>query len=154
MADLPKKFLIDEMLGKLSRWLRMLGYDTSFAKDYEIDKNHSVSDKDLIRICLKENRILISRDKDLILSFKSYFRGYLKRKHKVDSNIPCLHLKTQILIEQIKAIYKKFKINLNQNKYNNNNYLLLLYFICQQNKKKINLEIFLFLSFIVPYYHV
>ena len=29
----PSRFLADVMLGKLARWLRMLGYDTAYDRD-------------------------------------------------------------------------------------------------------------------------
>jgi len=30
-----QKFVVDAMLGRLARWLRILGYDTEYNKDYE-----------------------------------------------------------------------------------------------------------------------
>jgi len=48
------KFLVDFMLGRLCKWLRLLGYDVSYF----------VSDKksDLIYQSLKEARIILTRD--------------------------------------------------------------------------------------------
>ncbi|MEM3408425.1 MAG: Mut7-C RNAse domain-containing protein [Candidatus Micrarchaeia archaeon] len=54
-----KKFLVDIMLIKLGRWLRILGYDCKIPKDNEI------SDEDLLDIAEKENRTLITMDKSL-----------------------------------------------------------------------------------------
>lgn len=51
------KFLTDGMLGKLTRWLRMLGYDTEYADNLE--------DKKLVEIAKKEDRILLTRDHEL-----------------------------------------------------------------------------------------
>jgi hypothetical protein len=51
------------MLGKLARWLRILGYDTLF--DPAVDDGQAVS------ICLAEERVLLTRD-----------RALLKRKKK------------------------------------------------------------------------
>jgi uncharacterized protein len=54
------KFLADRMLGKLAKWLRFLGYDTLYP---------SIEDDDeLIKICRAENRILLTRDRNLVLS--------------------------------------------------------------------------------------
>jgi len=53
------KFLCDQMLGTLAKWMRIYGFDTIYA-------NNKMDDKELIDICKKENRILISRDKALI----------------------------------------------------------------------------------------
>jgi len=48
------RFVADCMLGKLAKWLRMLGYDTSYVADAE--------DDELVRIAVRENRILLTRD--------------------------------------------------------------------------------------------
>ncbi len=52
-----EKFLLDCMLGKLARWLRFAGFDTLYFKN--------IDDDELINIAIKENRILITRDKNL-----------------------------------------------------------------------------------------
>ncbi len=54
-----KKFLVDIMLIKLGRWLRILGYDCKIPNAKETD------DDDLLDIAEKENRILITMDKSL-----------------------------------------------------------------------------------------
>lgn len=54
------KFLCDQMLGNLSRWLRFFGFDTIYIKKY-------IDDKDLLEIAQKDNRIILTRDKELIL---------------------------------------------------------------------------------------
>jgi len=51
------KFVVDTMLGDLARWLRILGYDTKYSKDYE--------DWQLLRIAENESRVLITRDRGL-----------------------------------------------------------------------------------------
>ena len=52
------KFLCDQMLGTLAKWLRVYGFDTFFA-------NSKLDDADLIEIAKKEKRALITRDKTL-----------------------------------------------------------------------------------------
>ncbi|HZK12688.1 MAG TPA: Mut7-C RNAse domain-containing protein [Atribacterota bacterium] len=51
------KFLADRMLGKLMKWLRILGYDTAYP---------SLDDLSLILMARQENRILLTRDTNLI----------------------------------------------------------------------------------------
>lgn len=51
------KFIVDGMLGKIARWLRMLGYDAKYA-NYE-------SDDRILEIALDEGRILLTRDYNL-----------------------------------------------------------------------------------------
>jgi len=51
------KFVTDGMLGKLTRWLRMLGQDVVYTG--------SMDDKELIQKAKKEHRILLTRDLEL-----------------------------------------------------------------------------------------
>lgn len=51
------KFIADGMLGKLTRWLRMLGHDVEYTR--------STEDKVLIQKAKKESRILLTRDVEL-----------------------------------------------------------------------------------------
>jgi hypothetical protein len=51
------RFLTDGMLGKLTRWLRMLGQDVEYMG--------SMADKTLIREAKKTNRVLLTRDLQL-----------------------------------------------------------------------------------------
>ena len=51
-------FFADAMLGRLARWLRMLGYDTSYEK--------VISDEALIARVLAEHRWLLTRDSCLV----------------------------------------------------------------------------------------
>jgi len=51
------RFLTNGMLGKLTRWLRMLGHDVEYTG--------SLNDKALIEKAKKESRILLTRDLEL-----------------------------------------------------------------------------------------
>ncbi len=59
MEQSPPKFLCDEMLQRLGRWLRAAGYDTRIAAEGE-------SDYELLQHALREERLLITRDRGLI----------------------------------------------------------------------------------------
>jgi uncharacterized protein with PIN domain len=48
------------MFGTLAKWLRIYGFDTFYAR-------REMDDSELIDICKKEERVLITRDKDLII---------------------------------------------------------------------------------------
>lgn len=50
--------LCDEMLGKLARWLRILGVDTAYL--------HDVSDDQILAVATAEGRMVLSRDAALI----------------------------------------------------------------------------------------
>ena len=51
------KFIADGMLGKLTRWLRMLGHDVLYSQ--------SMSDDQLITLATEEKRVLLTRDQRL-----------------------------------------------------------------------------------------
>lgn len=51
------RFVVDAMLGRLARWLRVLGYDTLYSSD--------AKDAALARRAMAEDRILLTRDVEL-----------------------------------------------------------------------------------------
>lgn len=53
------RFVADNMLGKLARWLRMMGYDTLYMI--------SGDDEDITKITASEGRILLTRDRQLTM---------------------------------------------------------------------------------------
>ena len=52
------KFICDDMLGKLAKLLRALGYDTYYQK--------GIQDHQLLRLALEQDRILLTRDRKLV----------------------------------------------------------------------------------------
>ncbi|RLF20217.1 MAG: hypothetical protein DRZ82_03210 [Thermoprotei archaeon] len=52
-----EKFLVNSMLGNLARWLRLLGFDSKYLP-------HE-SDNELIEYARREQRILLTKDRDL-----------------------------------------------------------------------------------------
>lgn len=55
----PPRFLANGMNGDIARWLRIMGFDCIYENKRNID------DKILIDIALKEDRILLTNDKEL-----------------------------------------------------------------------------------------
>lgn len=51
------RFSADAMLGRLARWLRIMGFDTAFDAD--------VSDEQLVRRAVEEDRVILTRDRAL-----------------------------------------------------------------------------------------
>lgn len=84
MVQNRKKFLLDENLGKLAKWLRMLGYDTAIYKSISIEKK--------IFLCSKERRIFLTRSKKNAKR-KENFSRILIRTEKYDDQLQeILHL--------------------------------------------------------------
>jgi len=64
------RFILDAHLGKLAKYLRMLGFDTLYRNDY--------GDKEIIELAVNEKRIILTRDK-LLLQSKRVTHGYYIR---------------------------------------------------------------------------
>jgi len=52
------KFIVDSNVGKLARWLRMMGYDAIFYQDIDDDK--------MIKIALFQGRVVLTRDTQIM----------------------------------------------------------------------------------------
>jgi uncharacterized protein with PIN domain len=74
------KFIVDGMLGRLAKWLRILGYDTAFSP--------SLDDDQLVRLARAEGRLLLTRD-----------RGLARRR-----GLQCLLIESHHLEEQLDQI--------------------------------------------------
>ena len=84
--DLSYKFIADCHLGKLAKYLRIMGFDTLFFPH--------IDDDDLIIIANKEKRIILTRDRELS-----------QRK-----NAPVLFLEPTDTKEQLKMLIKYYKL--------------------------------------------
>jgi len=52
------KFIVDHNVGKLAKWLRIMGYDTRFF--------HGTDDADLVATALAEARVILTRDTQIM----------------------------------------------------------------------------------------
>lgn len=86
------KFIADKMLGRLARWLRILGYDTVY---FSGDKR-----SDLIIMSLREERIILTRDSHL-----GKRQGFNR-----------LVLNSDSVEEQLKKVIAHFKLKSDTNK--------------------------------------
>ena len=87
------KFLCDSMLGTLAKWLRILGYDTTYG---------GYSDQELIDIAGKENRILLTRDKLLYQKAQNLFFALYVANVPLDEQLDLTLKKTEAAIHKHK----------------------------------------------------
>jgi len=85
------KLLCDQMLGTLAKWLRIYGFDTFYA-------NMEMDDSYIIDMCKKDERVLITRDKELIIRARK-------------ENLKTIGIKSIDINEQIKIIISKIEID-------------------------------------------
>ncbi len=64
------RFVVDVNLGKLARWLRLLGFDTLYSNDF--------ADAEVVRLAAEQDRIVLTRDRRL-LHHKAVTHGYWVR---------------------------------------------------------------------------
>src|ERR1035437_623673 len=67
------KFVLDVHLGKLAKYLRMLGFDTRYENDND--------DPEIIRISLTEHRIILTRDIGLLKVKTVSHAYYIRSQH-------------------------------------------------------------------------
>lgn len=84
------RFLADEMLGSLARWLRVMGYDAEYARD--------MRDDDILHRAVEEGRTLLTRDREL--ARKAGERGMLL--HSDDG------------VEQLEEVVRQFDLVFNE----------------------------------------
>ncbi len=69
------RFILDTHLGKLATYLRMLGFDALYRNDYD--------DATIVRIACDENRIILTRDKGLLMR-NAVTHGYWVRATRAE----------------------------------------------------------------------
>jgi uncharacterized protein len=86
------RFVADCMLRKLAKWLRMLGYDTVYIADAD--------DDELVRVAVRDDRILLTRDTRLC-------ERRMVRKR-------CVFVNWGTTSEQIRQVFTELGLSLDQ----------------------------------------
>lgn len=86
-------FLVDAMLGNIAKKLRLLGFDSEYFSD--------IDDSELIQKAKNEQRVLISRDHELITRAKN-------------NGIPSIYISTENEIEQFLEILQIVPLKFNK----------------------------------------
>lgn len=81
------RFVCDVHLGKLARWLRLLGFDTAY--------RNNAADREIVEQATREQRVVLTRDRRL-LQHKAITHGYW--------------LRSEIPREQVGEIVRRFQL--------------------------------------------
>ncbi|RLG86377.1 MAG: hypothetical protein DRO18_04480 [Thermoprotei archaeon] len=86
------RFVVDTMLGDIARWLRVLGYDTLYSRDFE--------DWKILKIAERDDRIIITRDVGLFRrALRRGLRAVLLDITEVPKELAKIALKTGIRLQ-------------------------------------------------------
>ena len=88
------RFVLDVHLGKLARWLRLLGFDAAYANGYD--------NETLAQIASTEKRILLTRDRRLLM------RSAVKYGHWVRTDDPREQLREIVQWYDLVPLFKPF----------------------------------------------
>lgn len=75
----PSRFLLDNHLGKLARYLRLLGFDTLYPRDH-------LTDAELAQLAHDTERIMLTRDRGLLMR-KQIVYGFLLRSRDATEQV-------------------------------------------------------------------
>ena len=100
------RFIVDHNVGKLAKWLRMMGYDTLFFNGSD--------DSAMIAAALAEGRIILTRDTGIVKR-RLVTSGKLKAV-LLTSDEPVLQMKQVIAALKLDICFKPFSICLECNR--------------------------------------
>ena len=86
-----KRFIVDTMLGDLAKWLRILGYDTLYSRNY--------TDSQIVKIASTSKRTILTMDRGLCIIAKK-------------KNVPCILMESYDIRERLAEISIKANIPL------------------------------------------
>jgi len=86
------KFIADNNVGKLARWLRLMGYDTLLLKQKD--------DGQMIKIALSENRVILTKDAQ-----------FMKRRLVTNGELKTIHLKQDDPKLQVQEVVETLNLN-------------------------------------------
>jgi hypothetical protein len=86
------KFIADNNVGKLARWLRMMGYDTLLLRKKD--------DSQMIKTALSEDRVILTRDAE-----------FMKRRLVTGGTLKAVHIKQDAPKLQAQEVVKTLNLN-------------------------------------------
>lgn len=92
MPDTALKFIVDHNVGKIAKWLRMVGFDA--------DRYTGGDDAAIIAVALSENRILLTRD-----------RRIMKRRAIVSGRIQAILIESDHFKAQVQQVVGTLRLD-------------------------------------------
>jgi uncharacterized protein with PIN domain len=86
------RFIADNNVGKLARWLRLIGYDTLLLKQKD--------DGQMIKIALSEGRVILTKDAQ-----------FMKRRLVTNGKLKTIHIKQDDPRLQVQEVVRTVKLN-------------------------------------------
>jgi uncharacterized protein len=86
------KFIVDENVGKLTKWLRIMGYDTLFF--------HGDSDSRMVATALEQDRVILTRDTHV-----------LERRVVTSGRLKAILLQSEQFAAQITQVVESLKLD-------------------------------------------
>ena len=90
---MEQRFIVDLNVGRLAKWLRIMGYDTLFPEES--------GDNALVRTALREGRVLVTRDS-----------GIARRRAARLGQVRVVHIKDDDLKGQLRQLVLELKLDL------------------------------------------
>lgn len=100
------KFIADNNVGKLARWLRLIGYDTILFKQKD--------DAQMIKVALSEDRVILTRDAQF-MKRRLVTNGTLKTVH-IEQDAPGLQVQEVVKTLGLDYYLKPFSLCLECNR--------------------------------------
>jgi uncharacterized protein with PIN domain len=79
------RFIADNNVGKLARWLRLMGYDTVLFKQKD--------DGEIIKTALSENRVVLTKDGE-----------FMRRRLVAEGKLRAVHIKQDGPVQQVQEV--------------------------------------------------
>jgi hypothetical protein len=86
------RFIVDANVGKLAKWLRILGYDAVFI--------NNLSDDEIIGIAMDEERILLTKD-----------TGILRRRVVYSGELKLVLIRDDMVKDQLRQVIQTLRLN-------------------------------------------
>jgi uncharacterized protein with PIN domain len=108
------KFIVDQNVGKLVRWLRMMGYDTTFYGGHD--------DWGLVKTALAEGRVVLTRDSEI-----------MKRRLVTTGRLKAILITSDEPEQQIKQVLKTLNLSVDSG-------LFTICLVCNQPLHEVSKE--------------